>query len=214
MTFSASRVAELKLDVTPSFLWSNLTCSQDHLAYSNRNSVVVLNSSALADLSLSPSSIQIELSPFKDGIVNPPNITQTSLVSLDCGKFLLVTSPTTFAVFDCSNLKKESGSKPEPLFRKELAQLDASILEGRKPDDHFFRGLAGPPTQKNILFVGTSWGAILAWRVESRSKGFEFSVFQVLTGGHSAPITSIVADERYGAGYVRFLNPIPLFLTH
>ena len=195
MTFSSSRVSELKLDTTPSFFWNNLTCNQDLLAYSNRNTVVVLNSSALGNLTLCASSKKFELSPLKDGVVSSPNITQTSFVTLDCGRFLVATSPSSLVIYDCADLGK-SGS-PSPVFRKDLCHLDPSILEGRKPESHFFRGIAGPLiSQRNVIFVGTSWGAILAWRAESKGAGFEFSLFQVLSGGHGSPITCIAADER------------------
>jgi hypothetical protein len=65
------------------------------------------------------------------------------------------------------------------------------VLGARRAEDHFFRGSAGL-AQQNLLLVGTSWGDVLAWRVE----GAVLSLAQVLSGGHSAAITCIAADDR------------------
>lgn len=218
MVYSSTRISELKVDMTPSFLWSNLTTNSTHLAFSNRSTVVVCGVSCLSDLSTVAPSAKITPSPLSDGVVSSPSITHTALVTLDNGKFLVVTTPTTLVVYDGGSVGVESGSAapPTPLLRQELAHLDAATLESRRVDSHFFRGVGGVPSL-NTLLVGTSWGAILAWRVERRSSaGYALTHTYTIPGGsggvgHGAPINCIHADEKCVC-VAFFTFPHPLFL--
>ena len=220
--YSPTRFSALKLDATPSFQFSNLTSNADVIAYSHGQTVHVLPTSALADVGKRSATFKLQLgaaaasgscavpgaaaaaataaaaaaasgqpAPQPEFVVSGDSVTQVAAVSLEAGRLLVATTPTSFHVFSCSDFGSAQATAPRPLFTRHLVDCGAAVLGQRSAGSHFFRGIGGCH-QHNCLLVGTSFGDILAWRVE----GTVLTLVQTLTGGHSSAITSIHSDER------------------
>ncbi len=214
--YSSARTSSVKLDATPSFLFSNLAANAACIAYAHAGTVHVLPTDAMADVSQRfPTFRLLEPAPTAPAAPAAPaaapaaaaapadappaaaavRVTSAAFAALDAGHFLVVTTPLSFFVFSCTDFAADQAYAPRPRFARHLAECGAGVLGGRRAEDHFFRGAAGCAL-RNVLLVGTSWGDVLAWRVD----GAVLTLAQVLAGGHGAAVSCIAADERCGKG--------------
>ena len=213
--YSPARYASLRVDSAPSLLFCNLACSADVIAFASGGTAHVLPHSALADVSARGASFKLPLgahappaaaaaaaavappaasAPAPASASLPDAVTQLAVAQLQAaGPLLLATTPSALHVYACSEFSDAATAAPRALFTRSLADVGPAVLGARRAEDHFFRGLAGAPLA-NAVLVGTSWGDVLAWRVE----GAVLTLAQVLAGGHAAAITSIAADDRCG----------------
>ena len=202
--YSATRFSSLKLDAGPSLLFSNLCANAEVIAFAHAGTV-----HALADVGRRSASFKLPLGAGGEalappGALAPPpspgssalsaapdSVTHVGVVALEAGRLLVACTPTAFCAYPCSDFSEQAARAPRALYTRALADCGAAVLGARRAEDHFFRGSAGL-AQQNLLLVGTSWGDVLAWRLE----GAVLSLAQVLSGGHSAAITCIAADDR------------------
>ena len=210
--YSPARYASLRVDSAPSLLFCNLACSADVIVFASGGTAHVLPHSALADVSARGASFKLPLgahappaaaaaaappaasAPAPASASLPDAVTQLAVAQLQAaGPLLLATTPSALHVYACSEFSDAATAAPRALFTRSLADVGPAVLGARRAEDHFFRGLAGAPLA-NAVLVGTSWGDVLAWRVE----GAVLTLAQVLAGGHAAAITSIAADDRCG----------------
>ena len=207
--YSATRFSSLKLDAGPTLLFSNLCANAEVIAFAHAGTVHALPHSALADVGMRSASFKLPLGAGGEalappGALAPPpspgssalsaapdSVTHVGVVALEAGRLLVACTPTAFCAYPCSDFSDQAARAPRALYTRALADCGAAVLGARRAEDHFFRGSAGL-AQQNLLLVGTSWGDVLAWRLE----GAVLSLAQVLSGGHSAAITCIAADDR------------------
>jgi hypothetical protein len=198
--FSPARHSSLRLDATPSLIFSNLSSNKDCISFAHASSVHVLPCAAFQDVGNRQTSFRLQLggsapSPPGSGDGTSPasadSITQVGIVSINLGSFLVATTPSAFYVYPCADFTSSQQYTPRPVFSRTLADLGAHVLGDNKPEDHSFRGIAAC-FEQNALLVGTSWGAILVWRVDSSV----LTLAQVLTGGHKGSITSIATERK------------------
>jgi hypothetical protein len=218
--YSPTRYASLRVDSAPSLLFCNLACSAEVIAFASGGTAHVLPHSALADVSVRGASFRLALGahappppPLAPPAVSagtiaapapaeapaaaahstlPDAVTALAVAQLQAaGPLLLAATPSALHVYACSEFSESATAAPRALFTRSLADLGPAVLGARRAEEHYFRGLAGAPLA-NALLAGTSWGDVLAWRVE----GAVLTLAAVLSGGHAAAITSIAADDR------------------
>ena len=200
MAYSASRTMLLRIDKSPSYLWNNLASSGESLAWARNESVIVLRGAAWDARSDSSSATLECLTVSKNGA----QVTSLAWVTLSRGTHILVaTSHEEFVVF--------SPTGHSILMSIPIKSLSRDILRDRVPAEHFFRGLAMPRGGAgglDVVLVGTSWGDVLAWRLNSggdvrtgassaaAAAAADMQVACILKGAHTAPIVAIAADEK------------------
>ena len=217
--YSPTRYASLRVDSAPSLLFCNLACSAEVIAFASGGTAHVLPHSALADVSVRGASFRLALGAHAPPPPPPPPaasagaiaapapaaasaaaahstlpdaVTALAVAQLQAaGPLLLAATPSALHVYACSEFSESATAAPRALFTRSLADLGPAVLGARRAEEHYFRGLAGAPLA-NALLAGTSWGDVLAWRVE----GAVLTLAAVLSGGHAAAITSIAADDR------------------
>jgi hypothetical protein len=197
MAYSASRTMLLRIDKSPSYLWNNLASSGESLAWARNETVIVLRGAAWDARSDSSSATLECLTVSKNGA----HVTSLAWVTLTRGTHLLTaTSHEEFVVF--------SPTGHSIIMSIPIKSLSTDILRDRLPAEHFFRGIAmvrggASGGGLDVVLVGTSWGDVLAWRLNSvgtatttTATAADMQVACILKGAHTAPIVAITADEK------------------
>ena len=193
MAYSASRKILLRIDKSPTYIWNNLASSGESLAWAHNDSVVVLRGAAW-DARTESSAATLEcLIASKSGA----HVTSLAWVPLARGAHVLAaTTHEEFVVF--------SSTGNSIVLSTSVRALPADILRERAPAEHFFRGIAALRAF-DVILVGTSWGDVLAWCINSvgailigglSGGGSNAQVASVLRGAHTAPIVAITTDDK------------------
>ena len=174
---------------TPSLMFGNLAACAQALAYAHKDTVHVVNASALDGRA--PPTLRA-VTPKEVGAA----VTHVSWVQLarSSRPLLAVTSREAVTVF----APNSAFTVFQLAFHSPLVDIPA--LGGRPAGVHFLRGVASIP-EHGLLLVGTSWGDVLVLRAASAADLGEGATSPlipaaILTGAHAAAITSIAADER------------------
>jgi hypothetical protein len=195
--------SSFKLDASPSMLWGNLSsCPRSGmLAFAHVNSAIVCASTQEAATSSSDASGRTWRLPpapaLGSALRTPSPVAQVAWVDLAAaGPLLAVCTHAEVSLFT-------GGDAPE--WRPRAAAWAcalATLPAGDAPPGgaealaaHFFRGAAALPA-RNLLLVGTSWGDALAWHVQRDGATLSVKPCGALRGAHTAPITSIAADNE------------------
>lgn len=191
MSFSETRSTEVKVSASPSFFFNNLVSSTDGIAYAHLDQVAILRPSAW-DARTDTAGAPLELLPAsRSGVA----VTSLAWVPAQASVTELLAVTTHEEVL----LYKAPGSAgavfvQQPLLAAALDSLPAPVLGSRAPSAHFFRGLAAVRAA-SLLFVGTSWGDVLAWSTRSNASASPIDGF-ALRGVHSKAISALAADDR------------------